>query len=184
MVVNRLHQRSDRVEPICLIVRGKLKEQPGKTYLHRGIANEAFERHFELADYIEVTDATMGEGLLVVDLEREVPEALKPKSILINNFVPGPAHASTSVSSSNDRPRGSLYACHERALYVLTVCFPLGLRLQMSNTAPIASGLTRIDLSVLYREAFEIIPNSKRTLIQVKVVAIQRVHKNFQFDDK
>jgi molecular chaperone IbpA len=56
-------------EPNCLIVRGKLKEQPGKTYLHRGIANGAFERHFELADYVEVTDATMGQSLLVVNLK-------------------------------------------------------------------------------------------------------------------
>ena len=67
-----------------LSVRGKLKEANGKTYLHRGIAARAFERHFDLADYVEVTDATMGEGLLVVALKRELPEALKPKSIPIN----------------------------------------------------------------------------------------------------
>ena len=45
-----------------LSVRGKLKESNGTTYLHRGIATRAFERHFDLADYVEVTDATMGEG--------------------------------------------------------------------------------------------------------------------------
>jgi molecular chaperone IbpA len=71
-------------------VRGKLKEANGKTYLHRGIAARAFERHFDLADYVEVTDATMGQGLLVIALKRELPEALKPKSIPINagTFVP------------------------------------------------------------------------------------------------
>ena len=73
-----------------LSVRGKLKEASTKTYLHRGIATRAFERHFDLADYVEVTDATMGEGLLVISLKRELPEALKPRSIPINagTFVP------------------------------------------------------------------------------------------------
>jgi molecular chaperone IbpA len=73
-----------------LTVRGALKAHSAKTYLHRGIANRAFERQFELADYVDVTAATMGEGLLVIDLKRELPEALKPKSIPINEgtFVP------------------------------------------------------------------------------------------------
>jgi len=73
-----------------LSVRGKLKESNGTTYLHRGIATRVFERHFDLADYVEVTDATMGEGLLVIDLKRELPEALKPRKIPINagTFVP------------------------------------------------------------------------------------------------
>jgi molecular chaperone IbpA len=73
-----------------LTVRGMLKEPNGKTYLHRGIATRAFERTFDLADYVEVTDATMGEGLLVISLKRELPEALKPRSIAINagTFVP------------------------------------------------------------------------------------------------
>ena len=73
-----------------LSVRGKLKEPNTKTYLHRGIAARSFERHFDLADYVEVTDATMGEGLVVISLKRELPEALKPRSIPINagTFVP------------------------------------------------------------------------------------------------
>ena len=73
-----------------LTVRGKLKEAESKTYLHHGIATRAFAQHFDLADYVEVTDATMGEGLLVIDLKRELPEALKPRSIPINagTFVP------------------------------------------------------------------------------------------------
>ena len=73
-----------------LTVRGQVKETNGKTYLHRGIATRAFERHFDLADYVEVTDAAMGEGLLVISLKRELPEALKPRSIPINSgmFMP------------------------------------------------------------------------------------------------
>lgn len=73
-----------------LTVRGKMKDSDGRTYLHRGIATRAFERRFDLADYVEVADATMGEGLLVISLKRELPEALKPRSIPINagTFVP------------------------------------------------------------------------------------------------
>ena len=73
-----------------LSVRGKLKDADGRTHLHRGIATRSFERQFDLADYVEVTDATMGEGLLVIALKRELPEALKPRSIPINagTFVP------------------------------------------------------------------------------------------------
>ena len=78
------------VEHNRLCVRGKLKDLAGPTYLHRGIASRGFERQFDLADYIEITGATMGDGLLVIDLKRELPEALKPRSIPINagTFVP------------------------------------------------------------------------------------------------
>ncbi len=67
-----------------LTIRGKLRGSDGKTYLHRGIATRACVHHFDLADYVEVTDATMGEGLLVISLKRELPEALKPRAIPIN----------------------------------------------------------------------------------------------------
>jgi molecular chaperone IbpA len=78
------------VEQNQLTVRGEKKDKNGTTYLHRGIANRSFTRHFELADFIQVTEATMGDGVLVIDLKREVPEALKPRSIPINagTFVP------------------------------------------------------------------------------------------------
>lgn len=66
------------------MVRGHKREPDARTYLHRGIATRSFERQFELADYVEVTDATMGEGLLVIELKREIPEALKPRRIPIN----------------------------------------------------------------------------------------------------
>jgi len=72
------------VEQNHLTVRGEKKDKNGTTYVHRGIANRAFTRRFELADFIEVTEATMGDGLLVIDLKREVPEQMKPRSIPIN----------------------------------------------------------------------------------------------------
>jgi len=53
------------------------------TYLHRGIATRSFERRFQLADHIHVTDAKLENGLLHIDLLREVPEALKPRKIEI-----------------------------------------------------------------------------------------------------
>jgi molecular chaperone IbpA len=70
-----------------LRIRGKRQGSDGKRYLHRGIATRAFEHHFDLADYVEVIDATMGEGLLVISLRRELPEALKPRTIPISAGV-------------------------------------------------------------------------------------------------
>lgn len=60
------------------------------TYLHRGIAGRAFERRFELADHIQVERASLENGLLVVDLKREIPEALKPRRIEIAGENAGP----------------------------------------------------------------------------------------------
>lgn len=54
-------------------------------YLHRGIAGRAFNRKFELADHIQVRGAKLENGLLVIDLQREIPEALKPRTIAIKS---------------------------------------------------------------------------------------------------
>ena len=56
-----------------------------KTYLHRGIASRNFERHFQLADYIRVDSARMEKGMLYIDLVRELPERMKPRTIEIEN---------------------------------------------------------------------------------------------------
>lgn len=53
-------------------------------FLHVGIANRNFERRFELADFVRVESANLADGLLVIELVREVPEAMKPKKIAIN----------------------------------------------------------------------------------------------------
>ena len=55
----------------------------GRTYLHRGLAERDFERRFQLADYVVVRSADLANGLLTVDLARELPEALKPRRIEI-----------------------------------------------------------------------------------------------------
>jgi molecular chaperone IbpA len=52
-------------------------------YVHRGIANRAFERRFQLADYVQASAADVADGLLTIDLLREVPEAMKPRKIVL-----------------------------------------------------------------------------------------------------
>ena len=67
-----------------LVVKGEQdKADTEADFLHRGIATRAFERRFDLADHVNVTQADLANGLLVIDLKREVPEALKPRKIEI-----------------------------------------------------------------------------------------------------
>src|SRR4029077_16511060 len=69
-----------------LIVTGKAqKDDENGHYLHRGIARRAFERPFSLADHLKVNGASLDNGLLHVDLVREVPEAMKPRTVKIAN---------------------------------------------------------------------------------------------------
>lgn len=70
-------------EQNLLAVRGRLKEKHGHEYLYQSMAARGFERVFNLADYVEVTGAMMGDGLLIIDLKRELPEPLKPRRIEI-----------------------------------------------------------------------------------------------------
>jgi molecular chaperone IbpA len=72
------------VKENTLSIRGeKKKMDTERTFLHRGIASRAFERRFQLADHVEVSGADVKNGLLSVDLKREVPERLKPRIIQI-----------------------------------------------------------------------------------------------------
>jgi molecular chaperone IbpA len=67
-----------------LVVTGqKHGAEEGKQYLHRGIATRAFKQTFNLADHVKVTGASLDNGLLTIELAREVPEALKPRRIAI-----------------------------------------------------------------------------------------------------
>jgi molecular chaperone IbpA len=70
-------------QPNLVIVAGKKTESQDGQYLYHGIAGRAFERRFNLADYVEVRDARLQNGLLVIELVREVPEAMKPRRIEI-----------------------------------------------------------------------------------------------------
>jgi len=67
-----------------LIVSGRKaeeSEQKGSDYIYRGIANRSFERRFALADHIQVRGADLKDGLLAIELKREIPEAMKPRKI-------------------------------------------------------------------------------------------------------
>ncbi|WP_336960173.1 Hsp20 family protein [Sphingobium aquiterrae] len=83
--------RSDELEITAqqnlLQVTGRKEEQNGadrSKFLHVGIANRSFERRFELADFVRVEKADLSDGLLIIELVREVPEAMRPKKIAIN----------------------------------------------------------------------------------------------------
>lgn len=68
-----------------LIVRGERQAEENKTYIYQGIAERNFERKFQLADYVKVIGAAMENGLLHIDLEREIPQAVQPRKIKIND---------------------------------------------------------------------------------------------------
>ncbi len=75
---------SVEVKENALLVTGRSSEdESSREFLHRGIATRAFERRFHLADHVRVTDARHVDGMLHVDLTRELPEALKPRRIEI-----------------------------------------------------------------------------------------------------
>ncbi len=78
---------SVEVKDGALVVSARKREEgeSTRTYLHRGIATRAFERRFQLADHVRVTGASHADGMLHVDLVREVPEALKPRRIAIQS---------------------------------------------------------------------------------------------------
>ncbi|MGF1501584.1 MAG: Hsp20 family protein [Paracoccaceae bacterium] len=76
------------VKEAQLTVTAKKREAPEAerpVYLHRGIAERGFERRFQLADYVQVSGARLENGLLHIDLVREIPEALKPRTIKIGS---------------------------------------------------------------------------------------------------
>jgi molecular chaperone IbpA len=68
-------------EPNVLVVSGQKAELENQQYLYRGIPAGAFERRFNLADYVEVSEARLQNGLLTIDLVRKVPETMKPRRI-------------------------------------------------------------------------------------------------------
>jgi molecular chaperone IbpA len=65
--------------------------------LYRGIANRGFVRRFQLADYVEVAGANVADGLLTIDLVRQVPESMKPKHI--------PVQTAAASSAANESPQ-------------------------------------------------------------------------------
>ncbi len=71
-----------------LLIRGKKTDDDRNNYVHRGIATRSFERRFALADHIQVRGADLKDGMLSIDLVREIPEAMKPRKIEIGGSAP------------------------------------------------------------------------------------------------
>ena len=93
--------RPDEIEIVAhnnqLTVTGrKAEEKDAGQYLHRGIATRAFERRFQLADFVQVREASFDNGLLRISLQRELPEAMRPRRIAING----------ASAPANDRLKG------------------------------------------------------------------------------
>lgn len=78
-------------EPNLLIVSGRMGDAQDREYLYKGIATRAFERRFNLADYVKVTGAHLENGLLTIELVRQLPEAMKPRRITIESNGEPPA---------------------------------------------------------------------------------------------
>lgn len=75
-------------ERALIVSARKADDDADKTYLHRGIATRAFERRFQLADHVVVIGAAHTDGMLHIELERQMPDALKPRQIQIASGAP------------------------------------------------------------------------------------------------
>ena len=84
-----------------MVITGRKAENRNKdgNYLHMGIATRAFERRFELADFVRVENAELRDGLLSIDLVREIPDAMKPRKIAINGAAPQTIEANSRERS-------------------------------------------------------------------------------------
>jgi molecular chaperone IbpA len=82
------------------VVGRKERDEQTKSYLHRGIAARNFEHRFQLAEHVKVVSASLDAGLLNIELAREVPEAMKPRKIAINNTI-GDAIGSASNDANH-----------------------------------------------------------------------------------
>ena len=75
---------SVEVKENSLVISAGTADEEKKNYLHRGIASRSFKQQFQLADHVQVTGANHSDGMLHIELKREVPEALKPRQIPIS----------------------------------------------------------------------------------------------------
>jgi molecular chaperone IbpA len=82
-----------------LLVSGEKAAAEDSQYLHRGIAGRSFQRRFELADHVRVVGANLNNGLLTIDLKREIPEAMKPRRIDIKADISLPKAETAKIES-------------------------------------------------------------------------------------
>ena len=79
-------------EQNVVTIEGGKTEKAEREFLYRGISTRHFKRQFNLADYVQVKDAAFDNGLLKIELVREIPEAMKPRRIAINGAQPANVH--------------------------------------------------------------------------------------------
>ncbi|MBS3652349.1 Hsp20 family protein [Pseudaminobacter sp. 19-2017] len=84
-------------EPNILVIAGQKADDEQGEYLHRGIAGRGFQRRFELADFVKVVGANLVNGMLTIDLKREIPEEMKPRRIQIASGSPSPMIEATKA---------------------------------------------------------------------------------------
>ena len=93
-----------------LIVRGRKGDQDDRSYVHRGIAARSFERRFVLGDYVQVRSADLRDGLLSIELVREIPEEMKPRRIEIRGAGGQSQLSDQRASAANENKRESVAA--------------------------------------------------------------------------
>jgi len=91
---------------LLTVAGNKTQEQESRTYLHQGIAARSFERKFQLADHVQVKSANYENGLLHVELQRVIPEAMKPRQIPINTVTTA-TNTFSSAAASHDASANS-----------------------------------------------------------------------------
>lgn len=90
-------------EQNMLVVSGHVPEDGDAEYLHRGIAARSFQRRFQLADHVEVVKAALENGLLTIDLKRELPDEMKPRQIEIATAGSAPGQSGTPRLEAADK---------------------------------------------------------------------------------
>jgi len=103
--------RSDEVEVTAqqnlLVVTGRKQDSDDSRYIHRGIAARDFERRFGLADYVQVKNAELKDGMLSIELVREIPEAMKPRKISIGTAKDDGRRIEGSSVNNNEQQDGA-----------------------------------------------------------------------------
>lgn len=84
-----------------LVVSGEKTGEDNGQYLHRGINGRAFQRRFELADHVKVSDASLVNGLLTIELKRELPEEMKPRRIAVGSTGSHPKVETKRIEAGN-----------------------------------------------------------------------------------
>src|ERR1043166_6509491 len=112
-------------EQNVVTIEGGKSDKPERDFLYRGMSNRNFKRQFNLADYVQVKSATFDNGLLKIELIREIPEAMKPRRIAINGGSADNAHkleAKAACRRVGSAPREFSGGCRSSSIQRRTPC--------------------------------------------------------------